>query len=156
MREPSEVVSRYLGVVIDVTERKEIEAVRERLAEELERRVAVRTRALAEAGRELQAEMRRREEAQASALQAQKLEALGQLTGGVAHDFNNVLAAILGSFELLAARVTDEKLRRFVAGGERAARRAEALVKQLLAFARREQLTPVLIEPADLLAESPR
>ncbi len=153
VRELSGVVSRYLGVVIDVTERKEIEAVRERLADEMERRVAERTRALTEAGRALQAEMRRREEAQASVLQAQKLEALGQLTGGVAHDFNNVLAAILGSFELLAARVTDEKVRRFITSGEQAARRAEALVKQLLAFARREQLRPVLIEPADLLQE---
>ena len=130
---------RMLGVILDITERKRAEAILRDANAELERRVAERTRALTDAGRELQAEMRRREEAQASLLQTQKLEALGQLTGGVAHDFNNVLAAILGSFELLANRVADERLRRFVAIGERAARRAETLVRQLLAFARREQ-----------------
>lgn len=126
----------------------------QRYRAELEARVAERTRALTEAGRALQAEMHRREEAQASLLQTQKLEALGQLTGGVAHDFNNVLSAILGSFDLLSVRITDERLLRFVRIGEQAARRAEALVRQLLAFARREHLTPVIIEPARLLAEN--
>jgi len=146
--------TRLLGVMFDITGRKRAEAILRDANTELEHRVGERTRALTEAGRELKAEMRRREEAQASLLQAQKLEALGQLTGGVAHDFNNVLAAILGSFELLSARITDERLRRFVTIGERAARRAEALVRRLLAFARREQLTPVTIEPASLLREN--
>ena len=146
--------ARLFGVMFDTTGRKRAEAILRDANTELERRVAERTRALTEAGRELQAEMRRREEAQASLLQSQKLEALGQLTGGVAHDFNNVLAAILGSFELLSARITDERLLRFVNIGERAAHRAEALVRQLLAFARREQLTPVTIEPAGLLEET--
>ena len=145
---------RLYGVMFDITGRKSAEAILRDANAELEQRVAERTRALTEAGRELQAEMRRREEAQASLLQTQKLEALGQLTGGVAHDFNNVLAAILGSFDLLSARITDERLLRFVNIGERAARRAEALVRQLLAFARREQLTPVTIEPASLLQEN--
>ncbi len=146
--------TRVIGVMFDITERKRAEAILRDANAELECRVAERTRALTEAGRELQAEMRRREEAQASLLQSQKLEALGQLTGGVAHDFNNVLAAILGSFDLLSARITDERLRRFVDIGERAARRAESLVRQLLAFACREQLTPVTIEPASLLHEN--
>ena len=144
---------RMLGAAFDITERRRAEAVLRDANAELERRVAERTRALTEAGRELQVEMRRREEAQASLLQNQKLEALGQLTGGVAHDFNNVLSAVLGSFELLESRITDERLKRFVAIGERAARRAESLVKKLLTFARREQLTPVQIDPADLFQE---
>ncbi len=151
---PPEQATHLIGVMFDITERKRAEAMLRDANAELEHRVAERTRALTEAGRELQAEMRRREETQASVLQTQKLEALGQLTGGVAHDFNNVLAAILGSFDLLSARITDERLRRFVDLGERAARRAEALVRQLLAFARREQLTPVTIEPASLLQEN--
>ncbi len=153
IRQPGQ-AGRLYGVMFDITGRKSAEAILRDANAELEHRVAARTRALTEAGRELQAEMRRREEAQASLLQTQKLEALGQLTGGVAHDFNNVLAAILGSFDLLSARITDERLLRFVTIGERAARRAEALVRQLLAFARREQLTPVTIEPASLLQDN--
>ena len=145
---------RVIGVTQDVTARKRAEQQLMQINAELEARVAERTRALTEAGRALQAEMRRREEAQAALLQTQKLEALGQLTGGVAHDFNNVLAAILGSFDLLSARIGDERLLHFVRIGEQAARRAEALVRQLLAFARREHLTPVIIEPARLLADN--
>jgi PAS domain S-box-containing protein len=77
--------------------------------------------------------------------QAQKMEAIGQLTGGVAHDFNNLLAVISGNLEALQRRVTnpaDAELRRYIAGGLRGTERAAALTHRLLAFARRQPLDP--------------
>jgi PAS domain S-box-containing protein len=77
--------------------------------------------------------------------QAQKMEAIGQLTGGVAHDFNNLLAVISGNFEALERRLTspsDADLRRYVIAGLRGTERAAALTHRLLAFARRQALDP--------------
>ncbi|MBV8538696.1 MAG: PAS domain S-box protein [Alphaproteobacteria bacterium] len=77
--------------------------------------------------------------------QAQKMEAIGQLTGGVAHDFNNLLAVISGNLEALQRRVTnpaDAELRRYIAGGLRGTERAAGLTHRLLAFARRQPLDP--------------
>ncbi len=78
--------------------------------------------------------------------QAQKMEAVGQLTGGLAHDFNNLLTAIAGSLELLQARVAQRRFDeagRHVAAAQGAARRAAALTHRLLAFSRRQTLAPV-------------
>lgn len=118
---------------------------------ELERLVEERTRALTEAAAELRAEMRRREEAQKALLQTQKLEALGLLTGGIAHDLNNVLTAISGSYRLIGRRTSDPDLLELVKHGEHAASRASSLVRQLLAFARREELKPTALNLADVL-----
>src|SRR4029077_9230010 len=69
--------------------------------------------------------------------QAQKMEAIGQLTGGVAHDFNNLLTAIIGNLELLAAAVPQEaRAQRYAAAALRAASRGSQLTEQLLAFSR--------------------
>ncbi|WP_431267221.1 PAS domain-containing protein [Dankookia sp. P2] len=147
--------ARMIGVTIDVTAAKTAEAALARDNAELESRVAERTRALTEAAAELRAEMQRRDEAQGALVQAQKLEALGQLTGSVAHDFNNVLAAVMGSMRLISRRATgNAQIIELARNGERAAERAAALVRQLLAFARREDLLPVLVDPAALLANT--
>ncbi|ONG46627.1 hybrid sensor histidine kinase/response regulator [Pseudoroseomonas deserti] len=110
---------------------------------ELEARVRERTAALEAA------EAERREIAAALA-QAQKMEAVGQLTGGLAHDFNNMLVGISGSLELLQRRLDQgrhEQLGRYVAMAQQGAERAAALTHRLLAFSRRQTLdaraTPV-------------
>lgn len=82
--------------------------------------------------------------------QAQKMEAVGQLTGGIAHDFNNLLAAITGCLEMIERRVGQQRfddLGRYIDGAQGAARRAASLTQRLLAFSRRQTLDP---KPTDL------
>jgi signal transduction histidine kinase len=86
-------------------------------------------------------------EAEESLRQSQKMEAMGQLTGGVAHDFNNLLTPIIGSLDMLVRRgVGSERERRLIDGGLQSAERAKTLVQRLLAFARRQPLQPVSVE----------
>jgi signal transduction histidine kinase/CheY-like chemotaxis protein len=88
--------------------------------------------------------------AQEALRQSQKMDAMGQLTGGVAHDFNNLLTPILGSLDMLVRkRVGSERERRLIDGALQSAERAKTLVQRLLAFARRQPLQPV---PVDLRA----
>ena len=82
------------------------------------------------------------ERAKEQLLQAQKMEALGQLTGGVAHAFNNLLTAILGSLSLIAQSTADSRVQRLLDTAQRAAGRGAKLTGQLLAFARRQTLRP--------------
>ena len=128
----------FPGVLIDVNERRAVAAERDRattmlraLTETLEQRVAAQT-----------AELMRAEEA---LRQSQKMEAVGQLTGGLAHDFNNLLAGISGSLELMQTRLQQGRLKevdRYVAAAQDATRRAAALTHRLLAFSRRQTLDP--------------
>ncbi|MEG3126101.1 PAS domain-containing protein [Sphingomonas sp. GB1N7] len=84
--------------------------------------------------------------------QSQKLEAMGQLTGGVAHDFNNLLTPIIGSLDLLQRRgIGGEREQRLVAGGLQSAERAKTLVQRLLAFARRQPLQPQPVDVAQVI-----
>jgi signal transduction histidine kinase/ActR/RegA family two-component response regulator len=95
-------------------------------------------------------EIARREEAESSILQMQKLEAVGQLTGGLAHDFNNLLSAIIGSLDLLELRAdsaSDPSTGKLLGAARRAALRGAKLTHELLAFARKQDLR---IEPVDL------
>ena len=131
----------YLG------ERERTQEALRRLAATLEQRVEERTRELAEANRQLVGEIEERRRAEQALLQAQKMEAVGQLTGGVAHDFNNLLAAVLGNIELALRRTTDENLLRVLRNAMRAAQRGGKLTEQLLAFSRKQHLKP---EPADV------
>jgi signal transduction histidine kinase/ActR/RegA family two-component response regulator len=110
-------------------------------AEELERLVAERTADLESANVKLQGEIAGRERAQAALLQAQKIEALGQLVGGVAHDFNNLLMAVTGNLDLLSRRIgEDTRLRGLLNGAIEGARRGATLTQRLLAFARKQEL----------------
>lgn len=84
--------------------------------------------------------------------QSQKMEAMGQLTGGVAHDFNNLLMPILGSLDMLQRRgLGDERDRRLIDGALQSAERARVLVQRLLAFARRQPLQRVAVNLATLV-----
>ncbi len=115
----------------------------EMLNSELEQRVAERTAALEQANLVLEQRVeertREREVALAQLHEMQKIESLGQLTGGVAHDFNNVLAAVLGNLDVLSRRPAgDPEAPRFIDGAMKAAERGAALTKRMLAFARRQ------------------
>jgi signal transduction histidine kinase/CheY-like chemotaxis protein len=111
-----------------------------RLNETLEQRVEERTRAL--------------ELAQEALRQSQKLEAMGQLTGGVAHDFNNLLTPIVGSLDLLQRRgLGSERDRKLIEGAAQSAERARMLVQRLLAFARRQPLQATAVNMGKLVAD---
>lgn len=117
--------------------------------EQLESMVTERTQELAAANERLRAEIDAREQAQSALLQAQKMEAMGQLTGGVAHDFNNLLTAISGSLALLEPRIADENSLRLLRTAQQGTFRGAQLTESLLAFARKQRLDPI---PADLNA----
>lgn len=88
------------------------------------------------------------EQAREALFQSQKMDAIGQLTGGVAHDFNNLLMAILGSLELVRKRLPDDpKIASLIDNARQAAQRGASLTQRMLAFARRQELKP---EPVDL------
>ncbi|MBV8289742.1 MAG: response regulator [Hyphomicrobiales bacterium] len=101
--------------------------------------------------RRLYAEAERREAAEAALRQAQRLEAIGQLTGGVAHDFNNLLMVVSGSAQRLRRDLTSEKHTRLLDMIENATNRGESLTRQLLAFSRRQMLTPAVIDLTERL-----
>jgi signal transduction histidine kinase/ActR/RegA family two-component response regulator len=110
-----------------------------RSREELERLVAERTR--------------EREAALAQLHEAQKLETIGQLTGGVAHDFNNLLTPVMGNLDLLRRRIPadDRRSQRLIENALQATGRAATLVQRLLAFARRQDLQPRAVDVSGLL-----
>jgi signal transduction histidine kinase/ActR/RegA family two-component response regulator len=104
--------------------------------------------------REVEKVVAEREAAQEALRQSQKLEAMGQLTGGVAHDFNNLLTPIIGSLDLLQRKqVLDDRTGRLVDGALASAEKARVLVQRLLAFARRQPLKPQPIDVGRVVTE---
>jgi len=104
---------------------------------------------LAEANEKLRAEAAGREQVEETLRQSQKMEAVGQLTGGLAHDFNNLLTGITGSLEMLQNRLAQGRLTdldRYITAAQGAAKRAAALTHRLLAFSRRQTLAPKLTD----------
>jgi signal transduction histidine kinase len=135
---------RVIGAVaagVDITTRKEAEQTLRGLNEVLKERVA--------------AEIEHRRQAEAELRQAQKMEAIGQLTGGVAHDMDNLLLVIQGNLEMVerhASSASGERLSQAVRSALRGVDRAAALTQQLLAFARRQPLDPKPVELNKLVA----
>jgi signal transduction histidine kinase len=124
----------------------------QQLNEQLERRVRERTAQLQHAHDELLASIAERERAQEQLRHLQKLESIGQLTGGVAHDFNNLLTAVLGNLELLRKRVPDDpRIDRLIDGAMQGAQRGASLTQRLLAFARRQALEPKPVDMVELV-----
>jgi PAS domain S-box-containing protein len=127
---------RMIGAMLDLSDRHRAEEALRELNETLEQRVAERTEELVAA--------------QDALRQSQKMEAVGQLTGGLAHDFNNLLTGISGSLEMMQIRIAQGRLsdvERYVSAAQGAAKRAAALTHRLLAFSRRQTLAP---KPTDL------
>ncbi|HET7125027.1 MAG TPA: ATP-binding protein [Bradyrhizobium sp.] len=157
VRRPDGSLKSLVGVSSDITARKVAEIDRETLLAQLaaertalaeltatlEQRVEQRTA-------DLMKEVAAREKAQEQLRQAQKMETIGQLTGGVAHDFNNLLMAVMGNLDLLRKRLPDDpRLRRLIDGAMQGAERGATLTQRLLAFARQQDLKAV---PVDLRA----
>jgi len=131
---------RVVGVSIDVTDQKRATAQLRAFTETLEDAVKVRTR-------ELEAENAARRKAEELLRHSQKMDAIGQLTGGVAHDFNNMLAVIISGINLLERRLAKgEDVKRLIDGISDAANRAAGLTHRLLAFSRQLPLAPKVIE----------
>lgn len=103
--------------------------------------------------RRLYVEQGRRVAAEGALRQAQRMEAIGQLTGGVAHDFNNILMIVKGNVHRLRRDIKDAKLIRKLDMIETASQRGENLTRQLLAFSRRQNLTPSVIDLAQRVRE---
>lgn len=139
------------GVVIE----DRIQAQRELLAltNNLEAQVERRTQALITANAELLAEKDQREAIQSALLQSQKLEAVGRLVSGVAHDFNNILAAVISGLALIQRRVDDDRVSDIVQMSTSAARRGAGLIKQMLAFARQQPLSPQITQLSKVFEE---
>jgi signal transduction histidine kinase len=115
----------------------------------LEQRVKDRVADLEAANLRLQHEMEQRQRAEAALVQSQKMEAIGQLTGGLAHDFNNLLTAVVGNLDLIRMRATDPRIARQADHAFKAAERGAKLTAQLLAFSRTQKLATA---PVDLNA----
>jgi PAS domain S-box-containing protein len=138
----------WIGSATDIDEIVEARNVLARSQLELERRVAERSNELMQTQEALR--------------QSQKLEAMGQLTGGVAHDFNNMLTPIVGALDVLQRRgVGGEREQRLIDGALQSSERARILVQRLLAFARRQPLQSQAVDVdalvkgmADLIAST--
>jgi PAS domain S-box-containing protein len=136
IRDADGTITRWIGTSADIEDRKSSEQALAGLNASLEQQVRERTAELVAA--------------EASLRQSQKMEAVGQLTGGLAHDFNNLLTGITGSLELMADRLARGQvadLDRYVHVAQGAAKRAAALTHRLLAFSRRQTLDP---KPTDI------
>jgi signal transduction histidine kinase len=121
------------------------------LNDTLDQRVKDRTSELAAANFQLKEEIEQRLKAEAALVQSQKMEAVGQLTGGLAHDFNNLLTAVLGNIELIRVRSADSRVQRWANNAFRAAQRGSRLTSQLLAFSRTQKLATAPIDVNSLI-----
>jgi signal transduction histidine kinase/CheY-like chemotaxis protein len=154
VRRPDGSIKSLVGVSSDITARKVAEIERETLLAQLaaertalaeltatlEQRVEQRTA-------DLMKEVAAREKAQEQLRQAQKMETIGQLTGGVAHDFNNLLMAVMGNLDLLRKRLPDDpRMHRLIDGALQGAERGASLTQRLLAFARQQDLRAVAVD----------
>ena len=149
-RVPHEWSAEELSLIREVTER--CWAHIERVRADASVRDGAQALAILNATLEERVEERtaRLDEAEAALRQSQKMEAVGQLTGGLAHDFNNLLAGISGSLELMQSRMQQgrfDDVERYMAAAQGASRRAAALTHRLLAFSRRQTLDP---KPTDV------
>jgi PAS domain S-box-containing protein len=137
VRAPDGSVAYFVPVVEDIRDRKAAEAALAGANRELSERVA--------------AAVASERDALARLHESQKMETIGQLTGGVAHDFNNLLSAILANLDLARKRAQEPRVRDLLDGAVKAAERGAALTARLLAFARRQELSAEAVDIAALV-----
>jgi PAS domain S-box-containing protein len=144
LRDAETAGARFSGVIYDVTDLKITEEQLRELNDQLEARVAERTLALERSEEQLR--------------QSQKMDAIGQLTGGVAHDFNNLLTIIVGNLEVMQRRIKSasaepQSFERPLDSAMRGAQRAASLTQRLLAFSRQQPLDPKPVDVGRLVSE---
>jgi PAS domain S-box-containing protein len=139
LRDENGRIVRWFGTSTDIQDVVDAREVLARSREELEAAVRERTERLMAAEAQLR--------------QAQKMEAVGQLTGGIAHDFNNMLAVVIGALDLMERRVAQGRtdIDRYLVAARDGASRAAALTQRLLAFSRRQPLAPTALDVNDML-----
>jgi PAS domain S-box-containing protein len=139
LRDETGRIVRWFGTSTDIQDIVDAREVLARSREELEAAVRERTERLMAAEAQLR--------------QAQKMEAVGQLTGGIAHDFNNMLAVVIGALDLMERRVAQGRtdVDRYLIAARDGASRAAALTQRLLAFSRRQPLAPTALDVNDML-----
>lgn len=145
-------ITGAISVVVDIDEQKQAQQRLAKSAETLELQVAKRTAELEKALSDLRKETAERSRAESALIQAQKMEAVGQLTGGIAHDFNNMLTGVIGAIDLMRRRIASNRLDdldRFMDAASTSAQRAANLTSRLLAFSRRQSLDS---KPTDINA----
>jgi len=155
------VQERTLELVGENQERRRVEEDLRKAGEELEDKVTVRTSELAHALANLEWDMRRREKLEGRLRESEKLEAVGRLAGGLAHDFNNILTAVLGETDLAQADLETninftqlrENLRQHLGNVRDAGMRAARLTRQLLAYSRQQVMQPAVVDPLGTLHE---
>lgn len=153
-------IEEWVGVHTDITEQRAAEASLQEHASNLERQVRHRMRAEEQLKQlnegleaRVEAEIAERRLAERALQQAQKMESIGQLTGGVAHDFNNLLQVVAGNLQLLAKDIAgNENAERRVSNALAGVHRGAKLASQLLAFGRRQALEPRVINIGRFIA----
>ena len=142
-------IARYIGLILLVTMGALVIAVLSVSQSALSRRAAQ----LAIVNQRLHREMAERARTEEALRQSHKMEAVGQLSGGIAHDFNNLIMIVKGNLRLLRKRLdaTSEQPLHYVAAADEALDRAAALTQRILAFSRRQPLTPVPVRLTDLV-----
>lgn len=140
LRDEAGRIVRWFGTSTDIQDIVDAREVLARSREELEAAVRERTERLMATEAQLR--------------QAQKMEAVGQLTGGIAHDFNNMLAVVIGALDLMERRVAQGRtdIDRYLVAARDGASRAAALTQRLLAFSRRQPLAPTALDVNDMLS----
>jgi PAS domain S-box-containing protein len=145
-------IIEWFGSATDIDEQKRAQEALLVVNKTLEQSVTQRTAELQSALDALEAETAERNQAEDALRQSQKMEAVGQLTGGVAHDFNNLLTAVMGNLELLRKRLPDDpRAQRLLEGAMQGAERGSSLTQRMLAFARQQDLKTSSADMASLL-----
>jgi signal transduction histidine kinase len=153
-RQASALAATVEQLKYQIEERRRAEQALRPARDELDARVRERTANLAAANQALRSEMAERRRLEEQLLQAQKMESIGRLAGGVAHDFNNLMMAVKGYAALALDEIGDlDQVRNDLGEIQKAADRAAALTQQLLAFARKQRIHPQLIDMGDLVRD---